>query len=433
VIGAYATDLHSGYRTYNQEPAWANTIGCDSTNPAYGEVPGSRAGTCAPGNTPFNINNGGAAANPNGVMFNDNNPNITTQEAIFGEFAFKITPDLKLTTGLRFYKFAVSNTSYQTGTGTGTGNADPQCAFIPGTSNLTGPTRDGGNGSPCVPPTASGNGSGVLPKLNLSYTPSTDLTVYSTLSKGYRPGGVNLPIPISTLSFYYCGPGSGNSYVATEPYYYGPDNIWSFEIGEKARFDDRRVTFNADIFYVKWTDIQQLVVLSCGYPYNANVGNAKTYGPEVEMSAKVTDEFTVDMTGAYTQAYVSDPLSRPGLPITPGTRINNIPRYTGSLAFQYETPIQGDYDFHARLSEAYVGPSDDVAVDRETLGGYGLVEARAGVTHEKWSAYFYGNNLNNKHAALTIDNTVFAWQQPTITRVSTNQPRTIGLQFETKF
>ena len=433
VIGAYATDLHSGYRTYNQEPAWANTIGCDSTNPAYGEVPGSRAGTCAPGNTPFNINNGGAAANPNGVMFNDNNPNITTQEAIFGEFAFKITPDLKLTTGLRFYKFAVSNTSYQTGTGTGTGNADPQCAFIPGTSNLTGPTRDGGNGSPCVPPTASGNGSGVLPKLNLSYTPSTDLTVYSTLSKGYRPGGVNLPIPISTLSFYYCGPGSGNSYVATEPYYYGPDNIWSFEIGENARFDDRRVTFNADIFYVKWTDIQQLVVLSCGYPYNANVGNAKTYGPEVEMSAKVTDEFTVDMTGAYTQAYVSDPLSRPGLPITPGTRINNIPRYTGSLAFQYETPIQGDYDFHARLSEAYVGPSDDVAVDRETLGGYGLVEARAGVTHEKWSAYFYGNNLNNKHAALTIDNTVFAWQQPTITRVSTNQPRTIGLQFETKF
>jgi len=32
-------------------------------------------------------------------------------------------------------------------------------------------------------------------------------------------------------------------------------------------------------------------------------------------------------------------------------------------------------------------------------------------------------------AALTINNTVFAWQQPTITRVSTNQPRTVGLEF----
>ena len=51
----------------------------------------------------------------------------------------------------------------------------------------------------------------------------------------------------------------------------------------------------------------------------------------------------------------------------------------------------------------------------------------------KWGAYFVCTNLTNKLAALTIDNTVFAWQQPTITRVSTNQPRTIGLDFQYKF
>jgi hypothetical protein len=50
-----------------------------------------------------------------------------------------------------------------------------------------------------------------------------------------------------------------------------------------------------------------------------------------------------------------------------------------------------------------------------------------------WTASLFGTNLTNKHAAMTIDNTVFAWQQPTITRVSTNQPRTIGIAFETKF
>ena len=42
-------------------------------------------------------------------------------------------------------------------------------------------------------------------------------------------------------------------------------------------------------------------------------------------------------------------------------------------------------------------------------------------------------SLTNKVAALTIDNTVFAWQQPTITRVSTNQPRTFGVDFTYKF
>ena len=56
-----------------------------------------------------------------------------------------------------------------------------------------------------------------------------------------------------------------------------------------------------------------------------------------------------------------------------------------------------------------------------------------GLGKQLWTASVFGTNLTNKHAAMTIDNTVFAWQQPTITRVSTNQPRTIGLAFETKF
>ena len=50
-----------------------------------------------------------------------------------------------------------------------------------------------------------------------------------------------------------------------------------------------------------------------------------------------------------------------------------------------------------------------------------------------WGAYLYGTNLTNKEAALTINNTVFAWQTYAITRVSTNQPRTIGLDFQYKF
>jgi outer membrane receptor protein involved in Fe transport len=75
----------------------------------------------------------------------------------------------------------------------------------------------------------------------------------------------------------------------------------------------------------------------------------------------------------------------------------------------------------------------DTAYYRETLGSYGLMDFRMGIGKERWTASVFGTNLTDKHAALTIDNTVFAWQQPTITRVSTNQPRTIGVSFETKF
>lgn len=407
VGGVYIQDLHSGYVTHQQSPAFATAMSCPTPN---------SGGSC-PAGLAYNPNNGGAAANPDGEVFNDNNPNVTKQQAIFGEVSYKINPDLKLTTGLRFFKFNVANISNQRGLGTGTGNDTPAIG------------------------TASGSGSGVLPKVNLSYTPTSDLTLYGTVAKGSRPGGVNLPIPLPSAAqlavnpgAYNCGPGSGPVYVNAQPSYYGPDSIWSFELGEKARFADRRITVNADVFYVKWTNIQQVLDLSCGYPYDTNAGNAKSYGPELEMSALLTDGLTADFSGAYTQAFINDPSAQAELSgLTPGTRIINIPKYTASLALDYETMLTTELKGTARLAESYVGPVEDIAFYRETLSPYGLMDGRIGIAKNAWQAYLFGTNLTNKIAGLTINNTTFAWQQPTITRFSTNQPRTVGLEFDTKF
>jgi iron complex outermembrane recepter protein len=410
VGGLYYSNLHSGYITTNQTVGFVTTPYCPiGYDPQF-------AGRCpASAQTTYGAS---AGYNPTGIMFNDNNPNVLKQKAIFGEASYKLTPTLKLTAGLRFYKFDIANNANQRGLGTASGNATPTIS------------------------TASGSNTSLLPKVNVSYEPTSDLTVYSTISKGSRPGGVNLPIPLNPNGFYYCGgpapgtpypSGSGYSYLTTQPAYYSPDDIWSVEVGEKARFADRRFTVNADVFYVKWHNIQQLIVLSCGYPYNTNVGQAKSYGPELEMAAKVTDAITVDMSGAYTQAFVYDPKGTPGLPIYQGTRITNIPKYTGNLAVSYESMLLQDYKLAFRVAESYVGPVEDTAYYRQVLGSYGLMDFRLGVGKEVWTASLFGTNLTNKHAGLTIDNTVFAWQQPTITRVSTNQPRTIGLAFETKF
>ena len=46
----------------------------------------------------------------------------------------------------------------------------------------------------------------------------------------------------------------GPIYVTQQPSYYAPGRIWSLEMGEKSRFDDRRFTLDADVFYVKWTN-----------------------------------------------------------------------------------------------------------------------------------------------------------------------------------
>jgi iron complex outermembrane recepter protein len=408
VGGLYFSNLHSGYVTKNQTVGFVTTPVCSL--PGSGGDP-QLGGHCAPG-TQFFYAPPLTGPNPEGIMFNDNNPNVLKQKAIFGEASYKLTPTLKLTAGLRFYKFDISNNSNQRGLGTASGSAVPTIS------------------------SASGTNTSLLPKVNVSYEPTSDLTLFSTISKGSRPGGVNLPIPLTPFSqgaFYYCGPGTGPSYLNSQPAYYSPDDLWSVEVGEKSRFADRRFTVNADVFYVKWHNIQQLVVLSCGYPYNTNVGQAKAYGPELEMAAKVTDAITADLSAAYTQSYIYDAKSTPGLPITNGTRVTNIPKYTANVAVSYESMLLQDYKFTFRVAESYVGPVEDTAYYRQVLGAYGLMDFRMGVGKSGWTASVFGTNLTNKHAAMTIDNTVFAWQQPTITRVSTNQPRTIGLAFETKF
>ncbi len=406
VGGLYFANLHSTYLGNEQSPAYATALGCN--------LPYS-GGSCPPGQT-FNINNGGPAANPLGVIDQAIGPyNILKQYAAFGEVSYRLTPELKLTAGMRYFDYQFTNSSALCGVGTGTGNASCQTSVSPPTS-----------------------GSTVLPKLNLAYTPNADTTLYGTIAKGSRPGGDNILIPLPTAAqlaanpgAYNCGPGSGPVYVTSQPYSYRSDSVWSVEVGEKIRTADRRFTFNSDVYYVKWDNIQQVVPLSCGYPYNANSGTARTYGPEVELSARILTGLDLSVAGAYTVAEIYAPAALSG--IAPGTSIINVPKYTMSASLYYAWAITGDVKGTLRIADSLVGPIQDVAYVRETLPSYNLLSMRAGIAKDAWTAYLVGTNLTNKHAELSINDTTFAWQQSTFLRATSNQPRTVGFDLQYKF
>lgn len=435
--GFYGADLHSGYITYNQEPGFATALSCGYPGTGYPNTGGQCAGIP---NTPYNPNSvlrypdatlppyaSGFAANPNGIVFNDNNPNIMKQWAFFGEANYKILDDLKLTVGLRYFKYTIKNHADQAGLGTASANQDHTILDT------------------------SERGSATLPKVNLSYTPTPDTTIYGTVAKGARPGGVNLPIPIPSIQQLEANPAAYNcnyplsnqldptlplpagAYVSKQPSYSG-DSVWSYELGEKVRFDDRRIVINADVYYIKWNNIQQVVSLTCGYPANINAGNARAYGPEVETSFRVTNELTLNLSGAYTKAEINDPnATAQAAGFNPGIKIINVPEYTAVAALDYSRPVNDNLSAVFHLSSSLVGPIQDQAYYRENLPSHNIVDVKTGLVTPKWGVYFTCTNLTNKLAALTIDNTVFAWQQPTITRVSSNQPRTLGADFTYKF
>ncbi len=152
-----------------------------------------------------------------------------------------------------------------------------------------------------TPPAASqitkASDNGFNPRINLSYAPTQDLTTYATVSKGFRPGGANQILPPPT-SPPYCQNGALQ---------FGPDAAWNYEVGEKAKLFDNWLTINSDVYYIKWTGIQQVVTLPCGYQYYTNAGDGRSFGPELEINAKLSAEWSASFSGTYTDAKITHP------------------------------------------------------------------------------------------------------------------------------
>ncbi|MBV8341093.1 MAG: TonB-dependent receptor [Gammaproteobacteria bacterium] len=344
------------------------------------------------------ISVGGAAANPTGLIYQAHNPYHIKQYAVFGEGTFPLSDQLKLTAGVRAYKFQ--------------SRADEETAGFATSSGNAGQTLN----------TFTQSNSGTNPKITLSYESNHQLTVYGTIARGFRPGGINQQIPASICT------------INTETY--GPDSTWNYEVGEKARLFDNRLVLNADVYYIHWNQVQQIVNQPCGYPLTENAGTAASYGPEIELTAQLSPEWTLTFSGTYTHATITsvnsainavDPTLTSGLPIL------NVPKYTETTSLTYTKRAFADVDFTARLSNSYVGQTTDIEYTYATLPAYNLVNLRLGLGAKRWSAYLFADNLTDKHAQLGIDTTAFAWTIPSVERVVTNQPRTIGLDVNFRF
>ena len=80
-----------------------------------------------------------------------------------------------------------------------------------------------------------------------------------------------------------------------------------------------------------------------------------------------------------------------------------------------------------------MGESTDIEYTYATLPAYNLVALRFGLVGDRFSGYLFADNLTDKRAELGINTTAFAWTIPSVERVVTNQPRTIGVDVSYKF
>jgi len=368
-----------------------------------------------------------AVNNYDGSYFTSWNPYWVKQFALFADGSYKINDQWKLAAGLRWYEYHSEQHEFSWGLDAPYPNQAVSPIFITRASDK-----------------------GFNPRVNLSYEPNHDLNLYATFSKGFRPGGANQIVP--TQPPINCQPGVLQ---------FGPDSAYNYEVGEKAKLLDNRLTINGDVYYIRWQGVQQVITLPCGYQYYNNAGDGRSFGPELEITGKLTDELTVQVGGSYVdskitsptpafESYLSQVANTPdagSYPLNSGlggrpcpatgsctVPILNVAKDNVSGSLTYSREIVPNYKLTARFDDTFVGPSTDVAYYfGYDLPSYNIANLHLILEHEKWSANLFCENFTNEVALISANNTSFQFNIPQTVRYSTNQPRTYGLQLNVKF
>jgi len=399
VYGVNAAFAAAGASTTNFDPANPNNSPGGSSN--LPNNPAFNSGTWSPG---FPGDNTFAGI----YRYHD------TQQSIFGETSYYFTPELHATLGLRYLR--AQEEFY--------GN---QGLFYQGQNNDINIVDQ--------------SGTKTTPKIAVVWEISPTNSVFATAAEGFRVGGTNSQVP-----YTLCGLPGPNQAV------FNSDSLWSYEVGTKSKFFNNKLTVDGSLFYLKWKDMQQEVELGCSYDFNTNVGNATSYGAEVEIKAKPIPSFLIDLAAGYTHATLDASLPPPA--VAPGTPVYNVqngalygavggydipgvPNYNIALTGTYSYDFNDDYFGFLRAAARWVGtstggfpllPNGETNLDADRPA-YHLIDASTGVSWGQWEATLFVKNLFNNN--MVIQRPVV--QANTVGEVYRIEPRTIGVSLSAKF
>jgi outer membrane receptor protein involved in Fe transport len=332
------------------------------------------------------------------------------ETAAFGQVSYRPIDPLKITLGLRWYHDTGSSYGYEAGLAAGGGPA-------------------------ILSPAANTSENGINPKYEVDYHLTRNAMVYVNVAKGFRPGGV-VPIVPSGSSGTNCAADLAQvapNITLADTRSFRSDSLWNYELGTKTAWLQNRMTIDAAIFDIRWNNIQQEILLSCGFQFIANAGAAESKGGEFELRARPAEPLEVSLGLGYQNAKITQASSFSPQPV--GSPVYDVPDWTGDASLTYTKPITADWTFVGTGDYSYMGRrfsgNNDPAQPRE-LGSYRLVDLRLAIQHGVMEYALVGKNLTNDIANLG-DNRSIAAETPGRPRLSINQPRTIGLEVRAKF
>jgi outer membrane receptor protein involved in Fe transport len=249
------------------------------------------------------------------------------------------------------------------------------------------------------------------PRLNVSYEFSPVSMVYFNAAKGFRSGGFN-----STAA----GPDT--------PRTYDPETLWTYEVGTKQQWDNRRLIFEGALYYNDWKDVQSTFFhpLSPTFGYIVNGGNVAGWGVDLSLTARLTENFTVSTTYGWNNMEYQEASAEKN----EGDPVDFAVQETWSASIDYRHPLSGDMEGFARLD--YQHASDASYIFRNqglniTLGARDTLNARLGLDFGAFQVSLFADNLTDEDEPIV----------PAVVGVSSQglegTPRVVGVNLRSSF
>nr|WP_255436772.1 TonB-dependent receptor [Rhodanobacter sp. PCA2] len=224
--------------------------------------------------------------------------------------------------------------------------------------------------------------------VNPSFKFNDNLMAYVRVASGFRPGGANVGVP----------PGLG------APLSFAPDKLTSYEIGFKSTLLDRRMVFDADVFYIDWNHIQ-LTTVADNFAFLSNGGKARSQGVEVNWQYEPARGLVLSANASWTDAKLTAD-TPPGLYGYNGDRLPWVPKWNANVGVEYNFPLGGGWSGFVGGSYRYVGArmADFLSVTgpRYSVPAYHGVDLHAGTYFGDWTISAYVKNVTNSRGITSL-------------------------------
>lgn len=264
-----------------------------------------------------------------------------------------------------------------------------------------------------------------IPRFNLNYRPTQDLSLYATVGKGRRS-----PV-IDVTGSLVAGVARAN------PTFIPAEIVWNYEGGFKSVLANNTLTVDGAVFYQEYSSFQTSAIVN-GQIRPLNGGSATMKGAELAISAQPVEALNMFATGSYIDAQFDKTDDAGNAQVFAGNRFRLQPEWAFSAGLTYEAPIGSAGNVFVTPIWTYRGKvffedrNTPIAGFEIAQPGLHLVNLRAGYRTENnaWEVTAYVENVFDEDYIIDAGNTGGSFGTPTFIA---GPPRFYGIEVTRKF